>query len=108
MNGTDLDVLADRMLGPATRLVTAVHRVDKAETHLVLGSLSVLELRTVAVVLASLVPDDHALAVIAVWTQTPPPVSEHRAAENRAALEAELAADFQQRRAERERIRRTA
>lgn len=108
MNLTDLDGLAERMLGPATKLVISVHRANAAETHLVLGSLSVLELRALAVVLANLVPDDHALTVLIEWTQGPSPVAESRAAENRAALEAELAADFRERRAVRENARRSA
>lgn len=101
MNAVELDDLAERMLGPAAKLVPAVHRSNAAEVQAVLGRLSVPELRALVVVLANLVPDDHALSQLVEWTREPPPVSKYRAAANRALLEAELAADFQARKAAR-------
>lgn len=98
MNADTLDDLAQQMLWPATKLVAAVHDNDTRTSHAVLTRLDTVELRALAVVLASLVPDDVTLTALARWTCGAPPVSERQAARHRADLEAELAADAAQRR----------
>lgn len=87
-----LDDLAEQMMGPATRLVVAVHDDDADTSHDVLARLNVIELRTLAVALAALVPDDQALAVLLSWSRGLAPVSDRQAAAHREQLEAEAAA----------------
>jgi hypothetical protein len=87
-----LDDLAEQMLAPATRLVMAVHDGDTTTSHDVLSRLNVIELRTLAVALAALVPDDQALTVLTAWSRGLQPVTDEQAARHRELLEAEVAA----------------
>ncbi|GAA2990459.1 hypothetical protein GCM10017559_08100 [Streptosporangium longisporum] len=91
MTPDTLDDLAQQMFWPATKLVAAVHDHDTRTSHTVLSTLDTVELRALAVVLASLVPDDHTFTTLARCTRGTPPVSERQAAQHRATLEAELA-----------------
>lgn len=86
MNVTDLDVLAERMLGPAAQLVVSVHDHDVAGAHEALEPLTVLELRALAVTLAALVRDDESLLTLLDWTRGLGPVSDRQAERNRARL----------------------
>ena len=56
MSERERDHLVVQMLTPASRLVEGVHGRDKAVCHVVLSSLSVVELQALAVTLAQLVP----------------------------------------------------
>jgi hypothetical protein len=87
-----LDEVAGRMFAPAARLVTAVHDYDRATAHDVLAGLDVIELRALAVNLASLVPDDEALATLLAWSRGVAPISDRQAAAHRDQLEAEVVA----------------
>ncbi|TMR11049.1 hypothetical protein ETD86_37015 [Nonomuraea turkmeniaca] len=94
-----LDDLAERMILPAARLVPAVQDLDESETQAILSSLSLLELRALAVVLASLVPaDDPAMELFTTWMHQskpvpPRPISEGEARANRRRLLEALDAD---------------
>lgn len=87
-----LDDLAERMFAPAVRLVEAVHDYDRATAHSLLAELDGMELRALAIDLASLVPDDQALEVLLAWTRGVAPVSNRQAVKHRELLEAEAAA----------------
>lgn len=87
-----LDDMAERMFAPAVRLVEAVHDYDRATAHHLLAGLGVIELRALAVDLASLVPDDEALTTLLAWTRGVAPISDRQAAKNREVLESEAAA----------------
>ncbi|KAB8186930.1 helix-turn-helix domain-containing protein [Nonomuraea phyllanthi] len=72
-DGVDLDALADDMILPACRLVPAVHDEDPDEVANIIGAMGVMELRALAVVLASLVPaDDPALGLFTQWREDGP------------------------------------
>lgn len=87
-----LDDLTQRMFAPAVRLVEAVHDYDRAATHSLLAGLDVMELRALAVNLASLVPDDQTLDALLAWSRGVAPISDRQAAKHREVLEAEVAA----------------
>lgn len=87
-----LDDMAERMFAPAVRLVEAVHDYDRATAHDVLAGLGVIELRALAVDLASLVPDDEALTTLLAWSRGVAPISDRQAAKHREQLVAEVAA----------------
>lgn len=69
LSPSEVNDLPMAMLMPAARLVEAVHAEDSKVTHELLGRLSVMELRALAVDLAALVPVGdvavEALALIA-------------------------------------------
>lgn len=70
-----LDELAEQMILPAARLVPAVQDGDALKAHLILGAMTVLELRALAVVLASMVPaDDPAMELFTTWMHQSAPV----------------------------------
>lgn len=94
---TDLDELVGRMLGPATRLVCAVQDFDPEESHAILEPLDAIQLRSLAVALAALVPDDMALEVLLAWSRSEGPISPRKARVNRRRLEAEVA-EFERKR----------
>lgn len=87
-----LDVLAEEMILPACRLVAAVQGRAADEAASILETLSVLELRALAVVLAELVPaDDPAMDLFTLWKvqdeNAPlPPVTPEQAEANRQRL----------------------
>lgn len=87
-----LDDMAERMFAPAVRLVEAVHDYDRATAHDLLSGLGVVELRALAVDLASLVPDDEPLTTLLAWSRGVAPISDRQAAVHRAQLEAEVIA----------------
>ena len=94
----NLDVLAEQMILPACRLVPAVQDGDADQVDAIVSPLSLLELRALAVVLASLVPaEDPAIGLFTTWklqeTSLPlPPVTPEHAADNRRRMVAEVAA----------------
>ncbi|TMS00135.1 hypothetical protein [Nonomuraea basaltis] len=94
----DLDELVDQMLGPATRLVCAVQDFDPEESHAILEPLDAVELRSLAVALAALVPDDMALEVLLAWSRNEGPISPRKARVNRRRLESEVAEHEQRKR----------
>ncbi|MEV0994614.1 hypothetical protein [Nonomuraea sp. NPDC050202] len=87
----DLDALVEQMLNPATRLVCAVHDFDADESHAILEPLDSIELRSLAVALAALVPDDMALEVLLEWSRGEGPISPRKARVNRQRMVAEFA-----------------
>ena len=87
-----LDEVAERMFAPAVRLVSAVHDYDRVTAHEVLAGLGVIELRALAVNLASLVPDDEALGTLLTWSRSVAPISDRQATAHREQLEAEVVA----------------
>ncbi|MGA4989941.1 helix-turn-helix domain-containing protein [Nonomuraea bangladeshensis] len=87
--GADLDALADDMILPACRLVPAVQDEEPGKVADIIGAMGVMELRALAVVLASLVPaDDPALGLFTHWQEDGP----GKAAERRRLMLAEVTA----------------
>lgn len=87
-----LDELAEQMILPAGRLVPAVQDGDAREVHALLSPLSLMELRALVVVLATLVPaDDPAMELFTTWIHQakpvpPRPISGREAQANRARM----------------------
>lgn len=78
------DGVADDMIPTATTLAFDVHCLDRAAVHDALVGLDVIQLRTLAVVLAGLVDIDRAPAELLAWLHdpyTPLPVRPEEAAE---------------------------
>ena len=92
-----LDALAAVMVPVAADLTCRVRDYDAAGLEQAIGQMDVIHLRTLAVVLASMVPDDRPLDDLIAWTrgESPPPpgpapITQAQAAHNQAQLIAAL------------------
>lgn len=90
-----LDVLAAVMVPVAADLACRVRDYDAAGIEQAIGEMDVMQLRTLAVVLAVMVPDDRPLDDLIAWTRGDPPpplepITPAHAARNRAVLAREL------------------
>lgn len=82
-----LDALASALLPTAFGLVTQVRDRDVAAVDEGIGDMGAMQLRTLVVVLAAMVPDDAGMDDLIAWTREPwAPIRPERAARNRAEL----------------------
>lgn len=84
-----LDALASALLPTAVGLVTQVRDRDAIAVDEAIGDMEPMQLRTLVVVLASMVPDDAHMDDLIAWTRKPwelTPISPERGARNRADL----------------------